>query len=258
MILIVDIGNTNISFGVYKKDEILCKFRIGSKNLRTSDEYGLLLSQLLCEHKIDKSLIKGIAISSVVPNIMHSFTNAVKKFLNIVPFNISDIKNSPIKVNLPNPRELGADRLADSVAAYTKYSRAAIIIDFGTATTFDVISKEGEFLTGLTSPGIKISAHSLWQHTAKLPDIKIERPKSIIATDTITSMQSGLVYGYIGQIEYICKNLMKAYNKEMLVIATGGLARVIEGGTDIINIFDANLTLDGIKILYELNKEDIK
>lgn len=253
MLLVVDIGNTNITIGVYHEEELLGNFRMTTSTLRTSDEYGLFILSWLTARGILGKNIKGTIISSVVPNIMYSFVNGIKKYLNMEPMIVGPGIKTGISVQTDSPREVGADRIVDLVAAYYTYGGPALVIDFGTATTYDVVSEKGVFEYGVTSPGIKISANALWEKAAKLPEIEIKKPESILAKNTITSMQAGLYFGYLGQIEFIVKRMKEEIGKDMKVIATGGLARIFENQTKTIDIFDPDLIFKGLKIIFEKN-----
>ena len=191
MILVVDIGNTNIVIGVYKGNELIGNWRMVTKNEKTSDEYGIFILNLLKYNNIDYHNINSAIVSSVVPNVMYSFENALKKFFNIETIVVGPGVKTGITIMNDNPREVGADRIVGLVAAYDLYGGPLIVIDFGTATTYDVVSEKGEFKYGITSPGIQISADALWQKTAQLPKIEIKKPDSILARNTVTSMQAG-------------------------------------------------------------------
>lgn len=255
MLLVIDVGNTNITLGIFKDEELVANFRMTTKTPRTSDEYGITICNLLINRKVDISDIEAVIIASVVPGIMHSLKNSIIKYLNRNPIIIGAGTKTGIKIVTANPKEIGADRIVDAVAAYDIYGGPLIVIDFGTATTYDLISEDGSFLAGVTSPGIRISADALWNETAKLPEIEIKKPASILAKETISSMQAGLVYGYIGQTEYIVKKIIEESGIQgMKVIATGGLGKIISESTDVIQIFDPNLTLKGLRIIYSKNK----
>lgn len=255
MVLVVDIGNTNIVIGVYKGDEIAGSWRMVTRSEKTSDEYGIFILNLLNYNNIKQEDIKSAIVSSVVPNVMHSFQNALKKYFNIEPIIVGPGIKTGITIANDNPREVGADRIVGLVAAYHLYGgKPLIVIDFGTATTYDVLSESGEFKYGITSPGIQICADALWQKTAQLPSVEIKKPKSILARNTITSIQAGLVYGYIGQVEYIVKKIKEELNDEnMKVIATGGLGRPISDETDVIDLYDPQLLFKGLKIIHDKN-----
>lgn len=254
MVLVVDIGNTNIVVGVYENDEIIGSWRMVTRSEKTSDEYGIFILNLLKYNDIDYKKIKSVIVSSVVPNLIHSFENAMKKYFNLDPLIVGPGIKTGITISTDNPREVGADRIVDIVAAYEQYGGPLIVIDFGTATTYDVVSEKGEFKYGVTSPGIQISADALWTRTAQLPKIEIKKPDSILAKNTITSMQAGLVYGYIGQVEYIVKKIKEEMqNANMKVIATGGLGRMMADETSAIDVYDSQLLLKGLKIIHDKN-----
>lgn len=255
MLLVIDIGNTNVTFGVFEKKEIKTTFRITTKIPRTSDEYGLLICDLLLKKSVDIDDIEDIIISSVVPNVMHSFQNGIIKYLNKKPIVVEPGTKTGIKITLTNPREVGADRIVDAVGAYFIYGGPVLVIDYGTATTYDYISGDGAFSAGVITTGIRSSAKELSQDAAKLPEIEIKRPDTILAKDTIRSMQAGLFYGYVGQTEYIIDKFKEETGiSDMKVVATGGLGKIISEATEKIDYYDANLTLHGLRILYEKYK----
>lgn len=255
MLLVIDIGNTNVTFGVFEKKEIKTTFRITTKISRTSDEYGLLICDLLLKKSIDIDDIEDIIISSVVPNVMHSFQNGIIKYLNKKPIVVEPGTKTGIKITLTNPREVGADRIVDAVGAYFIYGGPVLVIDYGTATTYDYISGDGAFSAGVITTGIRSSAKELSQDAAKLPEIEIKRPDTILAKDTIRSMQAGLFYGYVGQTEYIIDKFKEETGiSDMKVVATGGLGKIISEATEKIDYYDVNLTLHGLRILYEKYK----
>lgn len=258
MLLVIDIGNTNITLGVYDKDELIGSFRMTTKIQRTSDEYGLFIVSLLQSKGVPLEAVEAVVITSVVPNIMYSFNRGVTRYLNRKPINVGPGVKTGISIRTEAPKEVGADRIVDLVGAYYTYGGPALVIDFGTATTYDVVTADGGFEVGITSPGIKICANALWSKAAKLPEIEIKKPDSILAKNTITSMQAGLVYGYIGQVEYIIDKVKEEMNMDMKVIATGGLATIICNETDKIDIYDRELTFKGLKIIYEKNNDLIQ
>ena len=244
MLLVVDVGNTNITLGVFQGEQLEANFRLTTKISRTSDEYGMFLCSLLEHRGLCVSDIDAVIISSVVPAIMYSFINGVKKYLGQVPYEVKPGTKTGIKIVTANPYEIGSDRIVDAVGAYELYGGPVLVIDFGTATTYDVITEDGKFIAGITSPGIRISAKALWQDAARLPEIEIRKPDSILAKDTIQSMQAGLVYGYIGQTEYIIEKVKEETGfRDMKAVATGGLGKIIAEATDKITIYDPNLTL---------------
>lgn len=258
MLLTIDAGNTNITMGVFDEDELVGSFRITTKIPRTSDELGFLICNMLITKGIDPHSIEHVIISSVVPKIMHALTNSIRKYLNREPLIINSEIETGIKIHTDNPKEVGADRIVNVAAAYHIYKKACMIIDFGTATTYDYVSDEGIFEYTVISPGIEISAQALVSQTAKLPDIEIKKPDSILAKNTVQGMQAGLVYGYIGQVEYTIKKMKEELNKEMVIIATGGLGRMIYNETDCIDFYDPDLAYKGMKIIFEKNKEAFK
>ncbi len=254
MFLAADVGNTNITFGIYDGKRLATTFRLMSKTPRTSDEYGVLITELLQKNGIDTGKINGVIIASVVPNIMHSLIGGIKRYVNARILQVGAGIKTGIKIVTENPKEIGPDRIVDAVAAYELYGGPVLVIDFGTATTYDLVDADGCFCAGITAPGIKISAKALWEDTARLPEIEIKKPKSILAQETISSMQAGLVYGQIGQTEYIIRRVREesGYN-DLKVVATGGLGRIIVEETDMIQEYDSTLTLEGLRIIYEKN-----
>jgi len=254
-----DIGNTNVTIGIFEEDKVIASFRMTTKLPRTSDEYGSFILNLLASKNINKDDIEAVIISSVVPNIMHSFTSGIIKYLDRKPIIVGAGIKTGIQIKITNPKELGADRIVDAVAAYELYKGPVIVIDFGTATTYDMILENGEFVGGATSPGIRSCANALWTDAAKLPQIEIKKPDSIIAKDTISSMQSGLVFGYIGQTEYIIKKMKKESGRDNVkVVATGGLGKIISSATDMIDYYEPMLTMQGLRLIYNKNKRKIR
>lgn len=255
MLLVLDVGNTNITCGIYDGDKLAHTFRIMSKTPRTSDEFGVAICDLAARQGVDPKEVDGVAIASVVPNIMHSLVASVKKYFNIDPLVVGPGVKTGIKIDTPNPKEIGPDRIVDAVAAYEKFGGPILVLDFGTATTYDLVTEDGRFTVGITAPGVRISAEALWMGTAKLPEIEIVMPKSILANDTIWSMQAGLMYGQIGQTEYIIKQVKKETGYDKLkVVATGGLGRIISNETDMIDEYDPDLTLEGLRLIYAKNR----
>lgn len=256
MILVIDVGNTNITFGVYEEETMCATFRMMAKTPRTSDEYGMQIANLLEKNEISLSALSGAVIASVVPNVMHALTGAIVKYLKLTPLIVGPGVKTGIKVVTGHPNEIGSDRIVDAVAAYEKYGGPVLVLDFGTATTYDYVTADGCFSAGITAPGIQISAKALWEDAAKLPEIEIVKPNSILAQETISSMQAGLVYGQIGQTEYIIRQVKKETGQEnMKVVATGGLGRIIYDETDAIDVYDNMLTLEGLRIIYKKNRK---
>lgn len=256
MLVVIDIGNTNITMGVYDHDQLIGNYRLTTKFQRTSDEYGFMLLSFLNASSIQVEDIEDIMISSVVPKINYSFTNCIKKYLHKNPLFIGPGVKTGIDIRIDNPATLGADRLVDAAGAFYTYGGPCLVIDFGTATTYDVVTAKGEFIGGATAPGIGISANALSSQAAKLPEIEIQKPDHIIAKNTIKSMQAGVVFGYIGQTEYIIKAIKKEFGQDLKVISTGGLGRIIASETAEIDIYDVDLTFKGLKIIYDKNKKE--
>ncbi len=257
MLLVVDVGNTNITLGVFEDVNLKATFRLTTNTARTSDEFGLLICNLLVARNIDIKSIKEVTIASVVPKIMYSLNSGIIKYLGITPLIVGSGTKTGLKIATSNPKEVGADRVVDAVAAYEIYGGPVLVIDFGTANTYDLITEDGSFIAGVTSPGLRISANALWNDTAKLPEIEIAKPDTILAKDTVTSMQAGLVFGCIGQTEYIVRRMQKEAGIDNLkVVATGGLGKIISEATDVIEVYDGNLTLKGLKIITDKNSHN--
>jgi len=256
MLLVVDVGNTNIVLGTYEGKKLTNSWRMTTQTKRTSDEYGMFISALLDQKGIKNSEIEDVVISSVVPNIMHSLASGFIKYFDREPLIVGPGIKTGINLVTDNPKEVGADRIVNVVGGKELYDAPCIVIDFGTATTYDVLNEKGEFIAAITSPGLQISADALWNRAAQLPNIELKIPEGgIMAKNTITSMQAGLVYGYIGQVEYIVKKIRESMkNDKIKVIATGGLGSIIEAETEYIDIYDPMLTLKGLRIIYEKNK----
>lgn len=254
MILVVDVSNTNMTMGVYEGEVLRATFRLMTKTPHTSDEYGITVTQLLQNNGIDPKALDGSIVASVVPAVMHALLGALVRYTETKPLIVGPGVKTGIRITTEDPRAIGADRIVDAVAAYEKYGGPVLVLDFGTATTYDLITAQGCFTAGITAPGIRISSQALWSQTAKLPEIEIKKPKSILAQETISSMQAGLVYGQIGQTEYIIKKVREESGlQDMKVVATGGLGRLIADETETIDIYDPFLTLEGLRILYEKN-----
>ncbi len=257
MLLAVDIGNTNIVLGVMnEKRDLVTSFRLTTQTPCTSDEYGITIVNLLAQRGLEPKNISSVIISSVVPDIMYSFTNAIRRYLRQKPMIVGPGLKTGLAIRTDNPREVGADRIVNCVAAYETYGGPCLAIDFGTSTTYDIVNGKGEFIGGLITPGIRICADVLWQRAAQLPHMEIKKTKGILdCKNTVTAMQAGLVYGYVGQIEYIVKNIKEEMNEPNLkIVATGGLSKVIQDSTDVIDYYDGLLTLKGLCIIYDKNK----
>jgi len=259
MVLVLDVGNTNIVIGVYRGTKLVGDWRLSTDFNRTSDEYGSQVTHLFILSEINIREIEGVIISSVVPNIMYSLEHMIREYFKLDPIIVGPGVKTGINIKYDNPKEVGADRIVNAVAAHEKYNSSLIIIDFGTATTFCAIRKNGDYLGGTISPGLKISSDALFERAAKLPRVELIIPGKVICRNTVNSMQAGIIYGYIGQVEYIVAKMKK--EMEMLgeeppiVISTGGLANLISIETKYIDKVESNLTLEGLRIIYEKNKE---
>ena len=242
MLLAIDIGNTNLSFGLFNGDRIMHKFRLTTSLPRTSDEFGVQIMEQLSHQRVSAEDVEDVIICSVVPKVMYSLTSGIKKYLKCDPMIVGNGTKSGIQIATTNPMEIGADRVVDAAGAYFLYGGPVIVIDYGTATTYDLVTEDGAFIAGVTAPGIRISAKALWSNAAKLPEIEIVKP----------SMQAGLLYGTIGQAEYIIDKFKEESGfAGIKVVATGGLGRIISEGTDKIDVYDAELTLNGMRLIYE-------
>lgn len=254
MLLVVDIGNTNITFGLYDKEELIGTYRLTTWFKRTSDEYGFMIINFLNVSNVKSEEIEDVIVASVVPKIMHSFNNSIRKYIHKEPMIVGPGVKTGISIQIDNPKELGADRIVDAVGAHYMYGGDILVVDFGTATTFEYIDAQGVYRGGCITPGIEISAQALSGNTAKLPDIEIKPTKKVLATNTIQGMQSGIFYGYVGHSEYLIKKCKEEIGKEVKVIATGGLGRIIFENTNEIDIYDPELTFKGLRIIYEKSK----
>ena len=257
MLLVIDVGNTNITLGVFDGEELLGTFRMTTKLPRTSDEYGITLKDLIERQGILSTDIDAAIVASVVPDVMHSLGSAMIKYFGIKPMVVSAGIKTGIRVATENPRQVGADRIVDAVAAYTLHGGPVIVIDYGTATTFDLVGPDGSFLSAVIAPGIRTSAQAMWGQAALLPAIEIKKPDSILAKETISSMQAGIVYGQIGQTEYIIQKMKEESGfLDAKVVASGGLGKIIAKETDMIDVYDSQLTLKGLRIIYEKNRRN--
>ena len=256
MLLVVDVGNTNITLGVFDGEELSSTFRMTTKLPRTSDEYGMELRQLIECQGFKSTDITDIIVASVVPDVMHSLGSAMIKYFGIKPMIVSAGIKTGIRVCTENPKQVGADRIVDAVAAYQIYGGPVIVIDFGTATTYDIVGPDGTFEGAVIAPGIRTSAQALWGGAAMLPAIEIKKPASIMGKETISSMQAGIVYGQIGQAEYIVKKIREESGYlDAKVVASGGLGNIIAKETDFIDYYDPQLTLKGLKMIFDKNKK---
>lgn len=258
MLFVIDVGNTNIVLGAYEGKKLLSEWRLSTNPQKTADENGMFVMGLFEKADLNYKDVDAAVLSSVVPNVMYSIEHMIKKYFKINPLIVGPGIKTGVNIKYDNPKEVGADRIVNAVAAHEMYDRSLIIIDFGTATTFCAVGKSGDYYGGAIAPGIKISADSLFERTAKLPKIEILKPPSVICKNTVQSMQAGVVYGYIGAVDYIVKKMklemLELGEEEPYVVATGGLAKLIADGSETIDKVIPHLTLEGLRIIYEKNK----
>lgn len=256
MIICMDVGNTNIKYALFEGKKLVLSFRVATEHKKTSDEYGGQILSILGNNGIKISQIKGGIISSVVPQLDYTLERMCNTYLKIKPLMLVPGLKTGLNLKVDNAKEVGADRVVNNVAAVKKYGAPLIIVDFGTATTFNVINGKSEFIGGVIAPGIKGSLDSLVNGTAKLPRVEIERPSSVIGKNTVTNMQSGIVYGFAGLVEYVVRKIKRELKAEnVITVATGGFSEIIAKEISCIDYVDKLLTLEGLRYLYELNTE---
>jgi len=250
----MDIGNTNIVCGVYDSKKLITYWRLASDREKSADEFGIMIVNVLTYNKIPKEKIKAILISSVVPNMMYQIEHMCRRYFELNPMIVGPGMKTGMNIRYENPKEVGADRIVNAIAAYESYGGPLIVVDFGTATTFCAISQNGDYLGGCIAPGIKISAEALYQKAAKLPRVELVKPASVICRNTVSSMQAGILFGYTGQVDYIVQRMKKELQADKVtVVATGGLARLIAEESQTIQHVEPLLTIEGLRILYERN-----
>ncbi|MBR5383988.1 MAG: type III pantothenate kinase [Clostridia bacterium] len=254
MIFTMDVGNTNIKMGLFKGNELIHYWRLATSLTRTSDEYGIAVTSLFESSGLSRDQVTGIMISSVVPPVNFTIEHMCNDYFGITPkFVLPGIKTG-VNIHYDNPQALGSDRICNAVAACEYYGCPCIFIDFGTATTFGVVDEKGAFAGGCICPGIKIASDALVRGTAKLPNFELIKPDTVIGRNTITNLQSGIIFGYVGQVEYLIKKMKKELGREdTVVVATGGMARMIAAETKAIDKIDGRLTLKGLRLIYERN-----
>ena len=257
MILVIDVGNTNIKYGIFDGDRLAASFRVASSLTRTADEYGSTLLSLLKSEHIEVGDVEGVIISSVIPSLNYTIDHMCRYYIGRIPHMTGPGTKTGLNLRTENPREVGADRIVDCVAAFRKYGGPVVVIDFGTATTFTVLTAKGEMIGGVIAPGIKGSLDSLVESAAKLPRIELEDPGSVLAKNTVTNMQAGIIYGFAGLVEYIVEKIKRELGeRDVRVVATGGLGEIISKEAKCIQVVDRTLTLEGLRMLYEYNRPE--
>lgn len=258
LIFVMDVGNTNTVIGIYKGEQLMQDWRLGTVKARTTDEYGVMIKDLFNFSKFRTEDIEGVIISCVVPPMVNMLEELSRKYFHIEALFVGPGIKTGMPLLLDNPREVGADRIVNAVAAYEKWKRELIVVDFGTATTFDYITAKGEYAGGVIAPGLSISAEALFREASKLPRVDLHKPDTVIGKNTIHSMQSGIIFGYAGLVDYIVARMKKELNSSPKVVATGGLAKLIAPETESIEEIDEFLTLEGLKIIYYRNRKKNK
>lgn len=254
MLLTMDVGNTNIKIGLFNGEKLAASWRVSSRASRTGDEYGAIFTNLFHNSGYKTDVVGGIIISSVMPSLNYTLEHMCKFYFHNDPIMVESGIKTGINIRYDNPKELGADRIVNAVAASNLYQPALIVVDFGTATTFSVVNKNYEFVGGVIGPGIKLTADALVQNAAKLPKIELVKPDTVIGKSTVKNMQAGIVYGFAGMVDYILRRVKKELEGDVKVIATGGFSELISGEVPQIDIVDRTLTLQGLRMIYELNR----
>ena len=258
LLLAVDIGNTNVTVGVFDGEKLKVTWRIASDVHRMPDEYASVLLNLLPLEKISAGSVRGAALCSVVPSLEVTFISLLERYFGTTPLVVGAGVKTGVNIAMENPREVGADRVVNAAAAHRLYGGPVIVIDFGTATTFDAVSREGDYLGGAIAPGIEIAAEALFLRTAKLPQVELTRPKNAIGRNTVSAMQSGIIFGYIGLVEGIVARIRQELGGKARTVATGGYAKIIARETPDIEIVNPDLTLVGLRMIYDMNRERTK
>jgi len=254
MLLAIDIGNTDITLGIFAGEELKATWHMATGIHRRADEYAAVLLNLLAHRDMKTDDIKEVAMCCVVPPLVATFEDVMQRYFGIAPLVVGAGVKTGVRIRLDNPREAGADRIVNAAAAHHLYGGPVIIADLGTATTFDVVSQEGDYLGGAIAPGIGIGAEALVTRTAMLPRVELARPRRAVGTSTTAAMQSGIVYGYVGLVEGIVARIQQELEKKATVVATGGYARLIAGETNVFDAINLNITLIGLRLIYEMNR----
>ena len=254
MLATIDIGNTNIAFGVFEGTEVRARFRVATRQSATADEYALLLRGMMRMQGLDLSQIDGVCLASVVPVLGEIFEHLVEQYLHVPMVVVGPGVRTGIQVSYEPPRDVGADRIVNAVAAWQRYHTDLIIVDFGTATTFDAVTAKGEYLGGVIVPGVNVSLDALFLRTAKLPRVEVARPPAVIGRNTVHSIQSGAFFGYLSMVEGLVARMKAEMTAPVHVVATGGLATLVCEGSAAIDAVDPDLTLEGLRIIWERNK----
>jgi len=254
MLLVMDVGNTNTALGVFDGERLVTHWRLTTERARTVDEYGVHARTLFAFAGLDFQAIDAVAIASVVPQLDHTLRRMTEVYFSLTPLFIDNTTDTGLTILYDPPSDVGADRLVDAVAAVSKYGAPCIVVDFGTATNFEVIDEGGRYLGGVITPGISISTDALFARAARLPRVAIERPQRVIGTSTLSAIQSGLYYGYAGLVDGILRRMIEELGRSPRVVATGGLAPLIATASDLIEVVDQTLTLDGLRLVYERNR----
>ncbi len=255
MVFVMDVGNTNIVLGVYKEDELIAHWRLSTNRQATADEYGMIIRNLFSYHELDANTIHAVIISSVVPPLIESLEKMTHQYFGLKPLIVGPGIETGMRILYDNPNEVGADRIVNAVAGHEKYGGPLVVVDFGTATTFCAINDEGDYLGGAIVPGIGISMEALFQKAAKLPRIELTKPKTVIGRNTVSSMQSGIIFGYAGLVDKMVKRMKNEMGSGACVVATGGQSELIASESETIEKVDTYLTLEGLLLLYKKNTE---
>jgi type III pantothenate kinase len=254
VLLAIDVGNTNTALGVFEGEVLREHWRVETSHTRTADEYGIQLLQLFASRGLAPARVKAVAVSSVVPPLAATLTRTSERYLGATPLFVGPGVKTGMPILYENPREVGADRIVNAIAAYARWACGLVVVDFGTATTFDAVSPKGEYLGGAICPGVTISMDALFRHASKLPRVEFARPPQVVGRNTVASIQSGLVYGYVGLVDGICARMHDELGFDVKVVATGGLAPLVAGLSKSIEEVDEHLTLTGLRLVWERNR----